>query len=461
MPHAARPEEANCRRKRSSSGRFLLVAVATAAALLEWSVPAPAAEASYTLDQCYRLALDRSKTVAGQGELIQQAEERINQTRAAFFPSVSVGATAFRQETPSSALAQNIFPADQDTVKATATQNLFKGFRDLATLQQRKLARRAAEFARDQAEVQVFVDVAQAFYDVLSRQADLRNYGSEIAANNDRRRELLEFKRTARAREADIATVDAAIATLEASVANTRGLLDAARETLSFLTGLRPDAELADGETYPSAMPALDYWLARVEYRPDVRQARSNLEASDENIEAARAAGRPSLDLSANYYFRRPGISEDINWDVQLSISQPLFTGGLVQAQVREAVSQRRGNEITLEQARESAQRDVRSLYRTLLANLDQVTRLDRAAELTQRNYELLRKDNRAGLATNLDVLQALANVYQTRRAWDVARLTVKNSYARLRAISAHRNQNAPEVGGEAPGGATAPATRR
>ena len=309
--------------------------------------------------------------------------------------------------------------------------------------------------------MQLFVDVTQSFYEVLSRQADARNYRSEIEANEERRGELLALKRVARARAAEIATVEAAIATLEASSANTRGLLDAARETLSFLTGLPPGVELIDDQVRPTAVPALDFWLARVEDRPDLRQARSNVDASEENIEAARAARRPSLDLSANYYFRRPGISEDINWDVQLSISQPLFTGGLVQAQVREAMSQRRANEITLEQARDTAQRDVRSLYRTLRANLDQVARLDRAVELTQRNYELLRKDNRAGLATNLDVLQALANVYQTRRAWDVASYAVKNNYERLRAISAQRNENAPGNDGAAPAGATIPATQR
>jgi outer membrane protein len=412
---------------------------------------ARAAEPSYTLDQCYHLALDRSKTVAGQVQLIQQAEERINQTRAAFLPSVSVAGTVLRQQEPSSALAQSFFPADQETVRATATQNLFKGFRDLATLEQRKLARRAAEFARDQAEVQLYVDVAQAFYDVLGRQSDLRNYADEIAANEDRRRELIQFKRTARARETDLATVEASIATLQASVANTQGLLDAARETLSFLTGLPRTAELSDTETFPSSVPMLDFWLARLQYRPDVDQAKSNVEAAQKNIEAARAGRGPSLDLSANYYFRRPGINEDINWDVQLSVTQPLFTGGLVQAQVGEAVSQRQASEITLEQTRETAERDIRSLYRTLQANLEQVKRLERAVELTQRNYELLRKDNRAGLASNLDVLQALANVYQTRRARDVARYTAKSNYARLRAISARRTAGAPETAAPPP----------
>lgn len=411
------------------------------------SAPATAADGRYTLEESYRLALERSKTVAGQVALIEQAAARIHQARAAFYPNLNVVGTFLRQDTPSSALAQNIFPADQDTVRANASQNLFKGFRDLATLEQRKFARNAAEFAREQAEVQLFTDVAQAFYDTLNRQTELRNYRAEIAAASDRRRELLEFKRAARAREADVATVEVAIATLEAAIANTRGLLEVAQETLAFLTGLPPGADLVESRELPADVPALDFWLQRLDDRPDVRQASANVRAAEEGIEAARAGHRPSLDLSANYYAERPGINEDIDWDVQLSVTQPLFTGGLVQAQVREAAAQRQANEMTLAQVQEVAARDIRALYRTLQSNLDQVQRLARAADLAQRNYELLRKDNRAGLASNLDVLQALANLHQTRRGLDTARYAAKNNYARLRAIAARRNDEAAATG--------------
>jgi outer membrane protein len=439
-------KEANQNRRRGVRRNRFVLPIAIALALVEIDALAQASQASFTLDQCYQLALDRSKTVAGQVQLIEQAEARINQARAGFYPSIIFGATALRQETPGVALAQSIFPSNQDTVRASATQNLFKGVRDLATVQQRRLTRRAAEFARDQAETQLFVDVAQAYYDVLGREADLRNYTNEVTADNERRRELLELKRLVRARDADIATVEAALATLEGAMANTRGLLNVARETLSFLTGLPPRTGLVDDQALPGSVPVLDFWLARLDDRPDVRQARSNMEAAEEGIDVAKAGARPSLDLSANYYFRRSGISDDVNWDVQLSFTQPLFTGGLVQAQVREAVSQKQGNEITLAQTRETAVRDIRSVHSSLQANLDQAARLERAVALNERSYELLRKDNRVGLATNVDVLQALSSLYQTRRAWEDVRYAAKNNYARLRAISARRDGDAPDT---------------
>lgn len=416
----------------------LFVAVSIIASAFATTAPHAQTASAYSFERCYELALARSKTMAGQIELIEQAAARISQARAPFLPTLSVGGTILRQETPNSVLAQSLSPAQQETIRASATQNLFKGFRDLATLRQRRLAHRAAEFGREQAGVQLFIDVAQAFYEVLNREAQLQTYRDEVAANTERRRELLQFRRTARARDTDVAAVEAAIATLEAAMTNARGLRDVARETLAFLTGLPADAVLADSDNIAwAAIAPLDWWLAGVAGRADIRQAQTNMEASRENIRAARAGAGPSIDVSANYYFRRPGISEEIDWDVQLSISQPIFTGGLVQAQVREAVAQRRANEIALAQAQEAAEHDIRSFYRTLQANIEQLQTSERAVELTERNYELLRKDNRAGLATHLDVLQALASVYQARRTRETARYATKITYARLLATAA------------------------
>lgn len=397
-------------------------------------------DAAPTLEQCFRLALQRSDVIAGQVERIGQAEARIRQARAPFRPNLSVGAVRLRQEAPSSPFGQELFPADQTTVSATATQNILKGFRDLAALRQRELEHGAAELAREQAKVQLFRDTAQAFYNVLTYEDELLNYRREIEANEGRRRELQQLRRLARARTTEIAAIDAALANLHAAAANTRGLLDAARETLSFLTGLPADVALADSESYPTQLSELDPWLRGIDQKPNVRQLRREMEAAREGVAAAKAGRGPSVDVSANYYAERPGINADVDWDVQLSVKQPLYTGGLVQAQIGEAAAQRNAKALELEQARKEAERDIRSLHKTLQANLEQIDRLAAATDLTQRNYQLLLKDHRGGLATNLDVLQALANVYQTQRALGRARYAAKYNYAALQAIAARRN---------------------
>jgi len=106
---------------------------------------APArAQTAHSLADCFRLAAARSDSLAGDVELIRQAEESIRQVRANFLPTATFGLTYLRQQTPPEAIGQNLFPSSQQTEQFTVTQSLFKGFQDLSTLRQRKSLKRAS-----------------------------------------------------------------------------------------------------------------------------------------------------------------------------------------------------------------------------------------------------------------------------------------------------------------------------
>ena len=102
---------------------------------------------------------------------------------------------------------------------------------------------------------------------------------------------------------------------------------------------------------------------------------------------------------------------------------------------------------IKLREKKKLREYDVRSLYKTLERTRSQVHKLSEATLLSNKKYELLLKDNRAGLATNLDVLQALATAYQTQRSYDHVKLTAKQQYVRLEAISVKKDLKTLEEG--------------
>ena len=406
-------------------------------------------DVSYTLTQCYQHALKRSDSIAQNTELIYQAEERIKQARGNFFPTLSVKASYLRQEVPppTSAIATDITPADQTIASVTATQNLFRGFRDLASLKQRTGEEKASEALREQAKLQLFQDTLDAFYTVRTYECDILNYQNEIEANQQRKQELLNLKRLARAREADIVSVDSAIASLEAALESTYGLLDASRETLAFLTGLPTEIKLNDVESYPQELLPAESWITDIDKRPDIIQLQEELVIAEKRIEFTKSGHFPVLDAGADYYFKRPGIYDDINWDVFITINVPIFSGGITQSQIREATSAKREAAIKVSERKKQREYDVRSLYRTLVRIRSQVSKLAKASELSNKRYDLLIKDNRAGLATNIDVLQALATAYQTKRSYDHAQLAAKQSYLKLEVISAIRDLKKLEEG--------------
>jgi outer membrane protein len=407
----------------------------------------PAAGASaLTLDEYFAQALVRSEVVATQSELILQAEERYRQARSTLRPTVDGVASYTWLDQGARDATTN--PTRQPHARLTATQPLFRGFREFAAMRQTQALIGAQGEDYRQARTQLFKDVAQNFYDVLALEQDLRNFDQQISLNLQREKELQDRVRIGRSRSGEMLTVQSTISTLRAQAEQLRAQLAAAREAFAFLSGLPADTLLRDTEVLPARLDPLDTYLARLELRPDVKAAQQRLIAAQENISVARGARQPSLDLNANRYLERKGSLEDVDWDVQLALTIPLYSGGSLQSRVREAVSQSTQAELGASQARRRAEQEIRSVYQSAVLDRSQLEALEKATEAARKNYEVQRRDYRLGLVTNLDVLQALTDFQENQRALDRARYTAKLDWLRLEAATMRRPA---ESGGTTP----------
>jgi outer membrane protein len=416
-------------------------AVAFAACLLAAARPVAAA-ATLTLDDYFAQALQRSEVVATQGELIHQAEERYRQANAALRPTVNGVGTYTRQDSGARDASAN--PTRQTNARLTASQPLFRGFREFASRRQTQALVGAQGEDYRQARTQLFKDVVQNFYDVLALEQDLNNLHEQINQNLEREKELRDRVRIGRSRAGEMLTVQSTISTLRAQVEQLQAQLSAAREAFAFLSGLSAATPLRDTEALPANLETLETYLARLELRPDVKATQQRLTAAQENISVARGAYKPSLDLNANRYLERSGSLENVDWDVQLALTIPLYAGGSMQSRVREAVSQSTQAELGASQVRRQAEQEIRSNYQSVLFDRSQLEALEKATEAARKNYEVQRRDYRLGLVTNLDVLQAMTAFQENQRALDRARYTTKLDYLRLEA-AAVRRPAAPE----------------
>ena len=395
-----------------------------------------------TLDETFAQALVRSEVVATQSELIRQAEERYQQADAAIYPTVSGFASYTWQD--SGARDQTAFPTRQPLARLSATQPLFRGFREFAAIRQSQALVGAQGDDYQNARVQLFKDVAQNFYDVLTLEQDLKNIDEQIGQYQQREKELQERVRIGRTRPGEVLTVQATISTLRAQVEQARTQLSTARDIFAFLSGLPATTPLRDTEAIPADPGALDSYLSRVALRPDVKAAQRRQTAAQENISVARGAHLPSLDLNANRYLERTGSLENVDWDVQLALTVPIYSGGSVQSRVREAQSQKDQAELATTRARRLADQEISSFYQTVVLDRSRLDALEKATDAAKRNYETQRRDYRLGLVTNLDVLQALSTYLENQQALDRVRYNVKFNYLRLQA-AAVRRPNVPE----------------
>ncbi len=392
----------------------------------------------YDLNELFEASLKRSETIGIQTELVNQAEEKYSQAKSAFFPTISATGIYLMQQSPSSS-ASTFSPAEQTTAKVGIAQPLFRGMAEYASLSQQNLQVTAQISAKRQAAAELYASVVSNYYSILSMEQILKDFQEEIAVYEKRISDLNARIKIGRSKVSEALTVRSALDTLAAQAEEAKGQLSAAREAFAFLTGLDRNAIVKETEKLEIKPDTLDNYLKRIEDRPDVKAAKDTLEAVEKGVEIARAGHFPSLSLAGNYYFKRPGISQDQNWDASITATLPIFAGGLVNAQVRQAAAATRQSDLTLAQARRLADQEIRTGYSNLQSGMSRVKLLERATQTAYENYQAQIKDYKLGLVTNLDVLQAITSWHESLRALDTLKFQAKLDFVKLETSAALR----------------------
>lgn len=210
-----------------------------------------------------------------------------------------------------------------------------------------------------------------------------------------------------------------------ASVAALRRGQAQAGNALTLLTG---GAALADLQ----ALPLSDQQIAAplpaglpsdlLLQRPDIRAAEQQLRAAHADIGAARAAFFPRISLTATAGFASTELiglfaAGSGGWSLLPGLTQPVFQGGRLRANLRLAEVQR---EIALAAYEQTVQTAFREVADALVARepLDQqVQALERLREAEARRLELGRQRFEAGVAGNLELLDAERSLFEAERA--------------------------------------------
>lgn len=393
---------------------------------------------SITLEDYFTAALQRSESTEIQLEQVHQAEENYKQADSALLPTINGVASITRQDPLPPGSPSSPSNLDQQNLsRITLSQPLFRGMREYAALRQTSNLLSAQKQDYHYAEMLLYRDVLQNFYNILILEGDIANYREEIRLNQERENEIRERVRIGRSRESELLNLQSTISTLLATVRQLRGQLSVAREALDFLSGLDANTPLRDVTRIPDKLPPLQRFLASIENRADVNAAKQRLLAATEGQAIARGEHYPSLDLNANYYLERPGYLNGSRWDVQLQLTVPLYAGGSVQSKVRQANSQHRQAELQQSQVVRQAEQEIRSNYQNLTLTLAQEQALKDATIAAKKSYAAQQHEYGLGLVSNLEVIQALTAYQKNQRAQTRARINARRTYRQLLASAA------------------------
>lgn len=407
------------------------------------------------LMQAYTSALGQDAELAESEAALSSAREQVPISRAATLPSLSLDGSLARQWEDNSAVPSVSFT--QRNVGLNLRYPLYRP-QNTATLDQARLRATAAEFQYEGVRQNLIIRTAQAYFDLLAAHNNLETVLAQKAAITE---QLAAAKRNFQLGSATVADQQEAQARFDLTVAQelaSRNALAVAQSALSILTGqqiagiiqLPPAISLADLD-----VGSEEEWVSSaIEGDLAVRQAVIAVEVAKREVQRQQYAKRPTVDLVGSVANVRNPSSTFLNTtsnnkSVGVQFGIPIYTGGGVSAQTRQAVANLKRAEAELLRTRRTAEQTSRQAYLGLINGLGQV----KALEAAEASSELALKSNRVGyrvgVRINVDVLNAQQQLYETRRDLARARYDVLINNLLLRSTTGQlTEQNLETVAG-------------
>lgn len=385
------------------------------------------------LQMVYQQALDSSESLKIQNQNVYQRQEDLKQARGSLLPSLQYNYRWFTQEVPPGASNfSSLRQENQYTSQLKLTQPLFRGMAEYAGLEATDLNFEAAKAAYESEKLTLYTDVAELFFQYLRSEAEIKNLKELLGNLKDREGELGKRARIGRSDQADLLSAKSQATLAETDLLQAKSNLSTAKLNLMAAVPNLEFESLKDNLDLPQEIPLVEEFLNKVSQRPDILQAQLLKESAGEQVRIARAGHFPSLDLEGNYYFLRPGVLQDVEWDVGVVLTIPLFEGGRVNSQVRQAASVKTQQNLLQERLLRQARADVQSNYEYFVTQRQRLRILDTTVKLSRDNYLRQQRNYRQGLKSYLEVIQFEREYWDIQRNLDNTLYETKLAWIRL-----------------------------
>ncbi|WP_333496162.1 MULTISPECIES: outer membrane channel protein TolC [unclassified Kluyvera] len=379
------------------------------------------------------------------------AFEKINEARSPLLPQLGLGAdytytNGFRDS--------NGVNSNATSGSLTLTQSLFDMSKWRAlTLQEKAAGIQDVTYQTDQQTL--ILNTATAYFNVLSAIDSLSYTEAQKQAIYRQLDQTTQRFNVGLVAITDVQNARSQYDTVLANEVTARNNLDNAVEALRQVTGnYYPELASLNVDSFKTDKPqGVNSLLKEAENRNlSLLQARLNQDLAREQIRQAQDGHLPTLDLNAstgvsNTSYSGSKTRNSSQYDdndagqnkIGLSFSLPLYQGGMVNSQVKQAQYNFVGASEQLESAHRSVVQTVRSSFNNINASISSINAYKQAVVSAQSSLDAMEAGYSVGTRTIVDVLDATTTLYNAKQQLSSARynylinqLNIKNALGTL-----------------------------
>ena len=391
-----------------------------------------------SLQQAVQIALGENPVLAAAKSQVEIAEQRVIQGRSGFLPRLNVSEGLQRTNNPtqvfSNKLNQENFTESDFAINRlnqpnaindfatnfTATWPMDHGGRSWHGWQQTKIGKDASAYALERSRQQVIARTTAAYAGVLLAienlavvEAALKTAGANLSIASNRYGSGMAVK-------SDLLQAQVRQSDLEQQKLMVESQIEVGRSILNAAMGVTDQLrfELTDRlETPLSLDGTIESWLSISQNRRlDLKELNAREAMAKEEIEKAKAAYLPSLDLIGNYQIHTEDFDGSAdNYSVGAVVSLNIFSGLETSAKVSEAQAALRQVQALRRQMQSQVALEVRQTYVQAASAFQRISVARQMMVQAEESLRIVANRYATGLLTIVDMLTAETTLQQAR----------------------------------------------
>ncbi len=381
-----------------------------------------AALPSYSLEEAVAYARQQNPDIAIARKKLEAARGGVIEARSGYLPSVVTnGIYRYREQQEDTRLRNNDYNASVRIVQNVYTGGAVSSATAIARLNHEK-----QELELQSVIDRVTMDVRSTFYELLFNRAKVKVREQALDVFRGELKSQKERLGAGTVSQLNVRRAEVALANEEAELINAQTQVRLSYLRLGELLGLdsrtNPFSFEVVGELqYQPRHPDLNECLARATLnRPEIKSHQIDVAIEEQQLKLDRSELRPHVEAFSGYEVyneRDPDIGREFNHGYVAGVNARwnVFDGWATKGRVEATKARRDAARQALDAMKLSVESDVRSAIldlqqsdRVLEAETKNVQTADESLEIAKGNLD-------AGLGTQLDILQAAADVTRTR----------------------------------------------
>lgn len=385
-----------------------------------------------TLTEIYDLAKQNDPQLLKASAQRDSAFEAINSTRSALLPQIDLTAGYAYQDSD-----RHITDGSTTDLSLGLSQSIYDRSSWIALTISEKSAREAdARYASTQQ--QVIYNVAEAYFNVLRAEDDLRFIQAEKQAVA---KQLMQTEQRFDVGIAPITDVQDARAQYDSVLAQeiqAKNNVENEYEELRAITGQQAsNLAVLDTARFSTSLPSknADQLVAQATNENlDLLANRIQKDVAKEQISLAQSGHLPTISLTSNYSYTKnynepndpvtgAQMDDDENlFNLGISIDLPVYSGGRITSEAKQAEYQFVSASQDLESTFREVQKDVRAINNNIRSSIGSIQAYKQSVISAESALTATQEGFNVGTRTIVDVLESTQNVYQANKNLSDAR---------------------------------------